>query len=147
MQDWYHVLFWRYSFKLMPGASKHYWTPAAGLSIQNYCKSKVFVTTTTYFIGNWNWANGCFKSDRITVTLNPIAVIDAGNDLAVLLRRYCNFGVVLQVLLERNIQWTTINSHWNFDTVQNPICSPLNNYDVLFRSGRWNVVLREIQYL
>jgi len=106
------------------GAATYIWTPAAGLSNPTIANPKVFVTTTTTYTVIGIGANGCFKSDRITVTVNPLPVIDAGNDLAVCLGDTVILGGIPTGPVGAKYTWTP-STQLNFDTVQNPICSPL----------------------
>lgn len=106
------------------GASSYIWTPATGLSNPTIANPKVFTTTTTTYTVVGIGANGCFKSDRITVTVNPLPVIDAGNDLAVCIGDTVILGGIPSGPVGAKYTWTP-STQLNFDTVQNPICSPL----------------------
>ncbi len=62
------------------GAKSYTWSPANGLSCTN-CANPVAnpVSTTIYNVSGVD-SIGCSATDNMTVTVNPLPVIDAGND-------------------------------------------------------------------
>ncbi|MGB1316924.1 MAG: hypothetical protein ACPG5W_01890, partial [Flavobacteriales bacterium] len=65
------------------GASTYVWSPTAGLDNPNIENPVYSGTTTTTFTVLGTDANGCNASDDITVTINPLPIIDAGLDEAI----------------------------------------------------------------
>lgn len=64
------------------GATSYSWTPATTLSSTNTASTTATpVTTTTYYVTVS--AGGCSGTDSVTVTINPSATLNAGNDVTI----------------------------------------------------------------
>lgn len=105
------------------GAVSYAWTPTTGLSDPAIANPQVFVTTTTTYTVTGIGANGCFTTDDILVTVNPLPVIDAGNDLEICLGDTVVIGGSPSGPATASYQWTPTTG-LDFDTVQNPLASP-----------------------
>lgn len=63
------------------GGVTYLWTPSTGLSNDGIADPDASpTTTTTYTVFVYN-ENGCVDDDQVTVTVNPLPVVDAGPDL------------------------------------------------------------------
>lgn len=64
------------------GATAYSWSPAATLSSSNTASTTATpITTTTYYVTVS--AGGCSGTDSVTVTINPSATLNAGNNLTI----------------------------------------------------------------
>lgn len=64
------------------GATGYSWSPAATLSSTNTASTTATPTsTTTYYVTVT--AGGCSGTDSVTVTINPSAILNAGNDVTI----------------------------------------------------------------
>ena len=108
---------------LATGAITYTWSPVIGLSDPTIANPQVFVTTTTTYTVTGTGANGCFTTDDITITVNPLPVIDAGNDLAICIGDTIVLGGSLSGPITATYLWTP-STGLNFDNVPNPIAAP-----------------------
>lgn len=65
------------------GASTYTWTPTTGLSCTNCTSPTANPTTTTTYKLIGSDGNGCVDSAQVTVTVNPLPNINAGNDISI----------------------------------------------------------------
>ncbi|MDB9774991.1 PKD domain-containing protein [Vicingaceae bacterium] len=105
------------------GAVTYTWSPVIGLSDPTIANPQVFVTPTTTYTVTGTGANGCFTTDDITITVNPLPVIDAGNDLAICIGDTIVLGGSLSGPITATYLWTP-STGLNFDNVPNPIAAP-----------------------
>ena len=105
------------------GAVSYSWSPVTGLSDPLIANPQVFVTTTTTYTVTGVGANGCFASDDIVITVNPLPVIDAGNDLAICIGDTIILGGTPSGPASASYLWTPA-SGLNFDNIPNPIAAP-----------------------
>ena len=66
-----------------PAGSTIAWTPATGLSDAAVANPDAFPTVTTQYIVTVTDINGCIDTDTMTVTVNPLPVVSAGNDTSI----------------------------------------------------------------
>jgi len=62
------------------GAASYSWSPATGLSCNNCANPIANPTTTTTYTVIATDGNGCKDTGQVTVTVNPLPVVDAGPD-------------------------------------------------------------------
>ena len=105
------------------GAITYTWSPVIGLSDPTIANPQVFVTTTTTYTVTGTGANGCFTTDDITITVNPLPIIDAGNDLAICIGDTIVLGGSPSGPITATYLWTP-STGLNFDNVPNPIAAP-----------------------
>ncbi len=108
---------------LATGAITYTWSPVIGLSDPTIANPQVFVTTTTTYTVTGTGANGCFTTDDITITVNPLPIIDAGNDLAICIGDTIVLGGSPSGPITATYLWTP-STGLNFDNVPNPIAAP-----------------------
>ena len=62
------------------GATSYSWSPATGLSCTNCANPKASPSTTTTYIVTGASGVGCFDTGMVTVTVNPLPAVSAGNN-------------------------------------------------------------------
>ncbi|MBL4593456.1 MAG: hypothetical protein JKX68_06535, partial [Flavobacteriales bacterium] len=62
------------------GATGYLWSPSAGLSNSTITNPIACPLVTTTYIVTGTDINGCNSSDTVTITVNPLPTVDAGND-------------------------------------------------------------------
>ncbi len=67
------------------GAGTCIWSPATGLSSQNSCLTKVRITAPQTYILTVIDNNGCRDKDTVEVSVDPLPVADAGEDVSICL--------------------------------------------------------------
>lgn len=65
------------------GATSYTWTPAAGLSCTSCASPTANPSTTTTYTLTGSDGNGCIDTAQITVTVNTLPNINAGNDVSI----------------------------------------------------------------
>ncbi|MGB1018606.1 MAG: PKD domain-containing protein, partial [Chitinophagales bacterium] len=69
------------------GGNSYVWSPTTGLSNSNISNPKASPNTTTTYTLTVTDINGCENTETITITVNPLPNVNAGNDL-----NLCNSG-------------------------------------------------------
>lgn len=67
------------------GAASYTWSPTTGLSQPNIANPKASPASTTTYTVTGTDANGCVNTSTVTVTVKPLPVVNAGNDVAICL--------------------------------------------------------------
>jgi gliding motility-associated-like protein len=62
------------------GGVSYIWTPTTGLSNGTIANPLACPLTTTTYVVSGVDANGCSSNDTVTITINPLPIVDAGND-------------------------------------------------------------------
>ncbi len=65
------------------GATSYTWTPSTGLSCTGCSNPTANPTLTTTYTVTGTDANGCKNDDQVTVTVNPLPIVSAGNDVSI----------------------------------------------------------------
>jgi gliding motility-associated-like protein len=65
------------------GASSYSWSPATGLSCTTCASPTATPTATTTYIVTGTSDFGCTNTDTVVVTVNPLPVISAGNNMSI----------------------------------------------------------------
>ena len=63
------------------GASVYLWTPADSITDINIANPFIFPSNTTEYIVTGTDGLGCTDADSVIVTINPLPIVDAGEDL------------------------------------------------------------------
>ncbi|MBV6405334.1 MAG: gliding motility-associated C-terminal domain-containing protein [Flavobacteriales bacterium] len=102
-----------------PPGSTVLWSPGAGLNDPNVGNPTAQPGTTTTYIVGVQGPNGCSNSDTVTVTVNPLPTVGAGNDTTI-----CSGGSVqLDGSGTGSFLWTP-GTGLSDPTVEDPIASP-----------------------
>lgn len=101
------------------GASSYTWTPGTGLSCSNCANPTASPATTTTYIVTGTNGNGCSDTDHITITVNPLPSVNAGNDQSICL----NDSAQLQATGATSYVWTPATG-LSSTTIANPKASP-----------------------
>lgn len=84
------------------GATTYSWSPATGLSCTNCANPTANPATTTTYTVTGSTTGGCFNTDPVTVTVNPLPTVSAGGNKSV-----CSgAGVVLQGTGATTYSWS-----------------------------------------
>ena len=97
------------------------WSPSAGLTnsgIPNPAASPVSLTTYTVTVTD---ANGCSSADNVTITVNPLPIGDAGNDVSICPGSSTN----LSASGGSTYAWSP-SAGLNSTNIYNPVASPLS---------------------
>lgn len=105
------------------GAVSYSWSPITGLSDPLIANPQVFVTTTTTYTVTGTGANGCFTTDDVVITVNPLPVIDAGNDRTICIGDTVNIGGAPSGPASASYLWTP-STGLDFNTIPNPSAFP-----------------------
>ncbi|XZF13264.1 PKD domain-containing protein [Chitinophagaceae bacterium MMS25-I14] len=104
------------------GANTYVWSPATGLSSTTVANPTANPTTTTTYTVTGTASGGCSGSTTVTVTVNPLPVINAGIDTAV-----CSGGSVQLTATGAGTggtySWTPATG-LSSTTVANPVATP-----------------------
>lgn len=65
------------------GAVSYHWSPSASLSCDNCIDPIAYPTNTTTYQVDGTDSNSCTGTTQVTVTVNPLPVVSAGNDQAI----------------------------------------------------------------
>jgi gliding motility-associated-like protein len=102
------------------GGNAFQWSPASSLSAANSASPIASPTVTTVYTVTVTDNNGCQGSDQVVVNVNPIPLVDAGNNQSI-----CNgLTAQLQASGAINYTWHADNTLNNL-TISNPVASPL----------------------
>ncbi|RYZ52683.1 MAG: FAD-binding protein, partial [Sphingobacteriales bacterium] len=101
------------------GTQNYSWTPATGLSCTNCPNPTASPVSTTVYTVTGTDANGCSDTAQITITVNPLPGVNAGQDVAI-----CRLDEV-QLLASGAVSysWTPAVS-LSCNTCENPMASP-----------------------
>jgi PKD repeat protein len=98
------------------------WLPATGLSNSNLANPQASPsTTTTYILHETNTATGCEKFSSVTVTVNPLPLINAGSNVSICAGSNTTLGS--SSLLGNSYSWSP-STALNSAVVANPTASP-----------------------
>jgi gliding motility-associated-like protein len=102
------------------GADTYTWAPATGLSSTTIANPVTGSTTAiTYTVTGVTTATGCFRSDSVTITVNPLPVANAGTDTS-----FCaGSNVMLNATGGGTYSWLPATNISN-STVANPTVNP-----------------------
>lgn len=84
------------------GGTSYTWTPSTGLSCTNCASPTANPTTTTTYTVTGVDGNSCSNTDQVTVTVNPLPTVSAGNDVSICL----NDNTQLQATGAANYSWS-----------------------------------------
>ncbi|MDX2001366.1 MAG: PKD domain-containing protein [Chitinophagales bacterium] len=70
------------------GAQTYVWSPATGLNATNLATVTASPTATLTYTVTGTDANNCTSTGQVTITVNPLPVVSAGNDL-----QFCNQSI------------------------------------------------------
>jgi gliding motility-associated-like protein len=104
------------------GGVTYFWDPSTGLSSTTIANPVASPQATTTYAVTVTDANLCSATDEITITVNPIPIVDAGNDTTVLIGQ----SVQLDASGGVSYQWTP-STYLNYSDVSNPTSTPLAN--------------------
>lgn len=107
---------------LASGTQSYSWSPASGLSCNN-CPNPTAnpASSTTYTIIGTD-ANGCHDTDQVSVTVNPLPVVNAGPDTSI-----CKLGTVQLHASGANSYIWSPSASLSCNTCINPIANPTSN--------------------
>lgn len=101
------------------GATSYVWSPATGLSGTSIANPKASpAVTTTYTVIGTN-TNGCKDTATVTVTVNPLPIVNAGTDKTICI----GFSTQLQAIGATSYTWSPATGLSN-STIANPVASP-----------------------
>ncbi|MDB4285791.1 gliding motility-associated C-terminal domain-containing protein [bacterium] len=101
------------------GGAVYVWTADPSLASAGTASTQVFpVTTTTYYV-SVTGANGCSDIDSVTITVNALPIISAGNDTA----KCGNVGVQLTATGGIAYVWTPA-ADLNNPNIASPVANP-----------------------
>ncbi|MDX2247763.1 MAG: gliding motility-associated C-terminal domain-containing protein [Bacteroidia bacterium] len=111
------------------GAVSYVWSPATGLSSTTIPNPTANPTVTTTYTVTGTDANGCVNTASMTLTVNPLPIISAGNDTL----KCGNTGIQIDATFDPDYTytWTPATAISNVN-VFNPVVNPLvsTNYTV-----------------
>ena len=101
------------------GGGTYSWSPSTALSSSTVANPTANPTATTTYTVTITSAAGCSSTDLVTVTVNPLPIVDAGNNISI-----CPGGSAnLNVIGAQNYVWSPAASLSN-STIQNPAATP-----------------------
>ncbi|HCQ28918.1 MAG TPA: hypothetical protein DIU39_01455, partial [Flavobacteriales bacterium] len=103
------------------GAASYSWIPASSLNNPNISNPLAFPNSTTSYIVTGTDANACSNSDTVTVTVNPLPNVFAGNDTAICIGDTAQ----LQASGANSYSWTPTSS-LNNPNISYPLAFPNN---------------------
>ena len=102
------------------GGATYSWLPVTGLSDPNISNPVANpVVTTTYYV-TVGWANPCINTDSVVVTVNPLPLVNAGNDVGICLGN----NTALNATGGVTYSWLPITGLSN-PNIANPIANPI----------------------
>jgi len=101
------------------GGTSYTWSPTDGLNDPNISSPIASPTITTTYTVTVTDFNGIQDTDDVTVIVNPLPEINAGEDINIRTGEY----VQLQASGNGDIQWSNIDILSN-PNIPNPICTP-----------------------
>lgn len=107
------------------GGVSYLWTPSTGLSNDTIANPLACPLVTTTYVVTGIDTNGCVGTDTVTITINPLPIIDAGPDQSI-----CNVGSVViggtpTGPVGSSYSWSPSGS-LNDTTLANPTASPVS---------------------
>lgn len=101
------------------GATNYTWSPSTGLSCTNCTSPTANPTTTTTYKLIGSDGNGCVDSAQVTVTVNPLPNINAGNDVSI-----CSGSITALTATGGNTYIWTPTSTLSCSNCANPTATP-----------------------
>ncbi|PCJ28531.1 MAG: hypothetical protein COA97_00865 [Flavobacteriales bacterium] len=108
------------------GASQYLWTPSSTLNDSTVFNPLAFPLTTTTYSVNGIDTNGCSNTETLTVTVNPLPIVDAGLDTTVCNGTSLTLGGNPTGSFGSSYNWSP-SASLNDDTLANPIATPTIN--------------------
>ncbi len=105
------------------GGTAYSWSPAANLSDTTVADPLAFPTATTTFTVSVTDGLGCVATDNVTVTVNPLPTVNAGNDAAVCAGASTPIGGTPTGPSGSSFNWSPGTGLSN-STVANPVAQP-----------------------
>ncbi len=106
------------------GGTNYLWTPNTGLSNDTIANPIACPLTTTTYIVTGIDANGCSSSDTVTISINPLPVVDAGTDQGICVVGSVVIGGTPTGPTGATYAWTPAGT-LNNPALANPTASPL----------------------
>ncbi len=106
------------------GAISYVWTPSTGLSNDTISNPVACPLVTTTYIVTGTDANGCFDTASVTISINPLPIVDAGLDQAICIGDSIIIGGAPTGPAGSSYVWTPSVS-LDDDTLANPTALPL----------------------
>ncbi|MEM6261445.1 MAG: gliding motility-associated C-terminal domain-containing protein [Bacteroidota bacterium] len=101
------------------GGISYQWSPQVNIINANTSNPTVFPTSTQQYFVDVVDANGCRNRDSLTIVVNPLPIVDAGNDTA----KCGNVGVTLTATGGVGFAWTPALGLSN-TTTASPVANP-----------------------
>jgi gliding motility-associated-like protein len=102
------------------GASSYSWVPSAGLSNSLISNPVASPANTMAYTVTGTDINGCSASDAVTININPLPIINAGNDVSI-----CQgTSVTLNATGSPTLLWSPA-SGLSSTTISSPVANPL----------------------
>jgi gliding motility-associated-like protein len=106
-----------------PLGSSYSWSPSATLNDDTLANPTVSPATTTTYTVTVTDTNGCTDFDVVTVSINPLPIVDAGPDTSICLGEGTVIGGAPTGPASGSYSWTPFAT-LNDDTIQNPTATP-----------------------
>lgn len=105
---------------LVTGGVSYAWFPDPNLVGSSLSNPLVFPTLTQQFYVGGVDANGCVNADSVLVQVNPLPIVDAGNDTA----KCGPVGVMITATGGVSYNWLPPNGDLSDPVIANPIANP-----------------------
>ena len=106
------------------GGVNYVWTPTTGLSNSTIANPLACPLTTTTYIVTGIDVNGCSSSDTVTITINPLPIVDAGNDQAICISGAVVIGGTPTGPVGSTYVWSPLAT-LDDNTLANPTATPI----------------------